>query len=184
MQATTTFRRVGLLACVLAGISAFSFFTAATIANAESNAVLPEQTPAVTSVTCAGLKKIEVVNSTDTLTTNLIIYTDVPGSRVDFVTAKQGCVLVTFSAPAVGQGVFIFVQVVLPSATCLPSTGLAPNLFAGQGDTDQQQVSFSASKTFICPDVAPGKHFVKAQWELNDSIAAQLYGFTMTVAHR
>ena len=159
-------------------------FMAATIANAESGAVMPQQTPTVTAVSCAGLKKIEVVNSTDTSTTNSIVYKDVPGAIVNFVTAKKGCVLVTFSAPAVAQGAFIFVQMLLSSATCLPSSGNVPNLFAGQGDSNAAQVSFAASMTYICPDVVPGKHVARAQWELNDSVAAQLYGFTMTVAHR
>jgi len=157
-----------------------ALFAAASSAKAESGDPSPGHPPEVTSVTCKDLKRIEVVNSNTSSITASTDYTDVPGAGLTFVTKRQGCVLVTFSAPVSAPKTFVLVQIVLSALTCLPSGGSSANIFAGQSTGNE----YADSMTYLCPDVFPGKHLIRAQWKSTNGVSSGLDGFTMTVAHR
>ena len=135
-----------------------------------------------TAVTCQGLKTIEVLNSDIPFSTDSQSYVYVTGSLRHFVTKKPGCVLVTFSAPSQPFDNYIAIQMVGNGFSCLPSGSNNVNLFAGP---DSNTEAYSNSMTFLCPDVAAGRHGIQAQMKTYFSTpVAVLYGYTMTVAHR
>lgn len=139
--------------------------------------------PAATAVTCTGLKKMEVVNSDVPYSTASGTYVDIPDSSRTFTAKKPGCVLVTFSAAASAFLVPMAVQAVVDaSSLCAPNNSLA-NIFEFADGNDNSPVHAN-SMMYLCPDVQPGKHKIRMQWESGNGHTAYLYGFTMTVAHR
>ena len=168
-------RKASVIPAALAALCA-----TAVLGDSGSHAQSP---PAVTSVTCTGLKKIEVVNSDAPYSTASDTYVDIPDASRTFTPAKPGCVLATFSAAASAFLVPMAVQAVLDaSSLCAPNNSSA-NIFEFADGNDSAPVHAN-SMTYLCPDAQAGKHRIRMQWESGNGHTAYLYGFTMTVAHR
>ena len=135
--------------------------------------------PSVVSGTCNGLKKMEYVTSNIYYEEMATLWEDLPNASVNFVSSKRGCVVVTFSGAAgTDADDAMFVQAVLDSGIyCDPWSG-GVSYFVGYN----AGVSGN-SKTYICNNVPPGNHSLKAQSYTVNGNGVQLFGFTLTVSH-
>jgi len=100
-----------------------------------------------------------VLVSNTALSTTSTTFVNVTDSKLAFVQAKPGCVIVAFSAAALTQtGEKMRVQALLDKTVCAPSD----HLLLGTNN----EVA-SVAMNFLCPDVSAGRHTVQMQVRSN-----------------
>jgi hypothetical protein len=134
--------------------------------------------PAATAVDCKRPRDTQILASDAADQTTSEGWVSLTDGLIGFTTTRIGCVIVTLSGTAAANNEIMFVRAELDGTTICAPSNINNQIFVADEDTGTAH-----AMTWLCANVAVGKHSIQVQYESYFGDPVTFSGHTLTVEH-